>query len=162
MLFVLALVLCGCISTPFAEQVIPTDTKPNETTRKIYISGAVENDGYITVPQLCDYERAMEVAGFTDYSVMPSNPTSVIVPNVDRLIVGFVCDGLEYDSVNVNGGLIKQRARVDGVDDVIVAKLADYIETNGVIANRDMLRVALGDDYKDNYYKFYIDIDDYA
>ena len=71
-------------------------------------------------------------------------------------------DGTEYFSVNVNGGLILTRSRIDGIEADIINKLADYIETNGKITNRNMLKTALGDDYEDNYYKFYIDIDDYA
>lgn len=156
---------------PFIEREIDSDSnssngnqqnKPTVATRKLYVSGAVQNDGYITVPQVCDYKTALQIAVITEYSVMPSNLTTLISVNLDSIIVGFRCNGKAYYSVNVNGGYVKSRLPIDGIDGKIVNKLADYIEANGIITNRNQLRLALDGDYADNYYKFFIDVADYA
>ena len=172
LLIVTAFSLCACFSQPFKEvAVIPnnsnsgfdsSDSKPSVEKRSLYVSGAVLNDGFITIPQLCDYKTALEIAGVTDFSVIFNNLNAPISVSCDSLIVGFKIDGKEFRSVNVNGGFVTLRQSVEGVDDAVINKLADYIETNGKITNRNALKLALGDDYGNNYYKFYIDVNDYA
>lgn len=171
-LIVTAFSLCACFSQPFKEvAVIPntsdadfdnSGSKPSVTTRTLYVSGAVLNDGFITIPQLCDYKTALEIAGVTDFSVISNNLTAPISVSCDSVIIGFKIDGKEFRSVNVNGGFVALGQSVDGVENAVINKLADYIETNGKITNRKALKLALGDDYGDNYYKFYIDVNDYA
>lgn len=172
LLIVTAFSLGACFSQPFKEvAVIPNTSnagldnsgfKPSATMRTLYVSGAVLNDGFITIPQLCDYKTALEIAGVTDFSVITNNLTAPISVSSDSLIIGFKIDGKEFRSVNVNGGFVTLRQSVEGVEDVVIYKLADYIETNGKITNRNALKLALGDDYGYNYYKFYIDVNDYA
>ena len=174
-MLVLAVALCGCIPQPFAEQIItppnnmpanntnkPNKVEPSVATRKLYVSGAVQNDGYIELPQLCDYKTALEAAGLLDCSAISSNFTSLIAADVDRLIVDFKTDGVLHSSIDVNGYLVTLNMHIDGIEDSVVSKLSQYIEVNGKICNRSQLMTALGDDYADNYYKFYIDIYDYA
>ena len=162
-LLVFAFALCGCFNSPYAEQVITdVDTKPTDFTRKLYVSGAVANDGYITVPQLCDYKKALTAAGLTDYSFVRVDLNKNLPVDIICLIVDFTYDGVVCPSVNVNGGYVTLRSEVAGGAPSVVNRLADYIESHGVITNRDALKQALGDDYADNYYKFYIDINDYA
>lgn len=165
-LLAVALASCGCIPTPFAEQTIESGGKSNipsgEPTRKIYVSGAVIHDGYLTLPQICDYKTLLEKAGVTAYTAIPIDGLSSAIPEaLDSVIFGFVLNGVTYPCVNVNGAAVKLRLEIDGVDEYVVDKLADYVELNGKITNRDSLALALGDDYDGNYYKFYIDIDDY-
>lgn len=175
LLIAMCFILCGCIPRPYAEQLIsknentsigdvdkPSQDEPILSERTLYVSGAVQKDGFIVIPQICDYKTALGIAGVTSFSVMPSNPTSPISVDLDVLIVDFTIDGVVYSSVNVNGAAVALRLSIDGVDDEVVIKLADYIEVNGKITNRSILRLALSDDYDDNYYKFYIDLDDYA
>ena len=40
-------------------------------------------------------------------------------------------------------------------------KLADYIEEHGKITDKTLLKQILGEDYADNYYKFFVSMDDY-
>lgn len=179
LLLAIVVVLCSCIPQPFVEQVIKvngdTNVNPNETNssvsngdrdgtndRVLYVSGAVQTDGYITIPQICDYKTLLSIVGITDYTVLPEDLTKLIDCNVDVYIANFTYDRVEYFSVNVNSEYIVARLSIDGVDSAIVNKLADYIEVNGAIANRNQLKLALGDDYADNYYKFYIGKLDYA
>lgn len=173
LIFSVTLLLCGCLSQPFAEVTLnsnPSDTQtvekgnvqPSIPTRKLYVSGAVLNDGYIDAPNLCDYKTVLEIVGITDYTVIPNGYFALVSVDTDSVIFEFLNDGVQYCSVNVNGLLVSLRMEADGVDYAIINKLADYIEANGKITNRSALKSALGEDYADNYYKFYIDVEDYA
>lgn len=171
LVFVVLLTLCGCLSQSLAgvnidadknSNVDSSDKNPSDYDRVVYVSGAVQNDGYVTVPQICDYKSLLNIAGITNSTATLMNISTLIPNNSKCIVFNFMLDGTEYFSVNVNGGLILTRSRIDGIEADIINKLADYIETNGKITNRNMLKTALGDDYEDNYYKFYIDIDDYA
>lgn len=167
-LLVIALGLCGCIPQPYAEREISSSSndgkqdKPTVPTRTLYVSGAVQTDGYVTVPQICDYQQLLDIVGVTDNSVLPGNLSTIILSNVDTVILDFYCEDEAFSSVNVNGYFVTTRLLVDGVEETVINKLADYIEANGKITNRTKLLIALGDDYADNYYKFYIEISDYA
>lgn len=81
---------------------------------------------------------------------------------ISQIIINYIQNGLVFYSVNVNGASIIYRLNVENVSEKIVNKIADYIELNGSISNRTKLRAALGEDYEDNYYKFFIDEQDYA
>ena len=63
--------------------------------------------------------------------------------------------------VNVNGPLITLRMNVENVSPQVVDKLADYIEEHGKITDKTLLKQILGEDYADNYYKFFVSMDDY-
>lgn len=165
--------MCGCFPQPFAEVVVSrgngstsdgnnNQDKPVIQTRRLYVSGAVTNDGYVEVPQICDYKTVLETVGIVDYSVLPTNLSDSIPGKNESLIINFYQDGRICYSVNVNGLFVTSRLSVDGVDSDIINKIADYIQNNGVIKNRSQLKLALGDDYDENFYKFYIDETDYA
>lgn len=173
-------VLCGCISQPYAEQKFLADKSNgassqnpdndkndgNDTEeiygRKIYVSGAVINDGYIAIPEICDYKTVLDIAGMTDYTAITVNLKTLVNNYVDSYIVDFICDGKVCSSINVNGAFITSRIEIEGVSSIVVGKLADYIQANGKITNRLQLKSALESDYEENYYKFYIDVADYA
>lgn len=171
-LAVVLLVLCGCVYPPYAKQVIQAGNnasdKPNSdvntpaTTRKLYVSGAVERDGFIDIPLVTDYKTVLETVGSLPCTAIPANANTLIGAQTQSFIVDFVCDGRVCASVNVNSGYVLNRVTVDGVSGVVIDKLADYILSNGAIHNRSQLKLALGYDYADNFYKFYIDAADYA
>ncbi len=174
-------ILCGCIPQPYVEQKFTSDksngalsqnTDNNDKNdgddtadidgRKLYVSGAVVNDGYIVIPQICDYRTVLDKAGITDYTAVPANLKALVNNYVDSFVADFICDGKVCSSINVNGAFVTSRIEIEGVSGEVVDKLADYIEANGKITNRLQLKSALGDDYQENYYKFYIDVADYA
>lgn len=172
MLAVVLFALCGCVYPPYAKQVIPsgsnaqgnlnTDVNSPATTRKLYVSGAVEHDGYIDIPLVTDYKTVLQIVGALPCTAVPANANTLIGAQIHSLVVDFVCDGRVFSSVNVNGDYVANRVSVDGVSSVVVNKLADYIALNGAIRNRAQLKSALNYDYADNFYKFYIDAADYA
>ena len=174
----IAFVLCGCVPQPYVEQVIKTNggaidkpSDPNSSnvderdeigSRILYVSGAVMTDGYVTIPQICDYKTLFDIVGVTEFTSMPQDLSKLIEDNQDSYIANFTYDGVNYTSVNVNSVYVTARLSIDGVASAIVDKLADYIEAYGAITNRNQLKLALGDDYENNYYKFYIGKLDYA
>lgn len=166
---ILLAVLCGC-TPPLAELHIPVsgnaDIPPQvnqgNLMRKIYVSGAVENDGYINVPQICDYNTLLQIAGALPCAYMRNDVTAFVPEDLNVYIVDYVICGVRYYSHNVNSLSVKYRLPIDGVDGSVVDKLADYIDINGAVSNRQQLKDALGDDYLDNYYKFFIEEQDYA
>ena len=159
LLIVACLFLC-CCSAPYAERAV---TSKSPTYFDIYVSGAVEKDGCFSVIAGSDYGSLLTLAGTLDgLSAVPDYISRFVTPSFSEVIVGYVLDGVTYDSVNVNGALIIARLPVDNVEYRIVNKLADYLETYGTVTNRDILRKALGSDYESSYYKFFISRQDYA
>ncbi|MCM1194522.1 MAG: hypothetical protein NC099_03425 [Corallococcus sp.] len=154
--------ICACLSCctpPLGEREI----EPNESkTFTVYVSGAVEHDGYFTAESGSSLYAILSQAGILEESVLPSDSPSVINGDVEIIIVDFYADGARHSSVNVNGEDVILRLPNEYVSRQVIDKLACYIERNGAISNRDELEEALGDDYGDNYYKFFIDETDYA
>lgn len=163
-ILVLAVVVCLCCGCR-ADQLSPNDEKNfnggNETSVKVYICGAVQNPGIYSLPQGVDVQTAVEKAVLCDNGILPDNSLQ-FVKDGDCICVGFVDEDYKrYDSVNANGLLIVTRSEVDGLSAEVVNALADYIENNGTIHNREDLGKALGNLYADNFYKFYVSEVDY-
>ena len=158
LLWALCLVFCGC-SMPYAEKTIPS----NKTTYfNIYVSGAVENDGYFSFVAGSDYKEVLTKAGELPATYCSNDLSRLLTRDVREIILDYKVNGVTFYSVNVNGILITSRSPVDNVEPRIVDMLADYIESNGKITNRIKLRQALGEYYEDNFYKFFISEQDYA
>ncbi len=164
-IFVLA--LSGC-KAPLAELQIPANglappqVNQGGRTRTVYVSGAVENDGYIEIPQICDYKTLYAVAEALPCANLPYDVNMFLPLKLNVYIADYYAEGIRYYSHNVNSLSVQLRLPVDGADDGIINKLADYIAVNGKITNRIQLKAALLNDYAENYYKFFIDEKDYA
>ena len=157
LLLILCCALCAC-DYPLKEVELPNKSMPVNT---VYISGAVKNDGYFELEAGADYFALASAAGMLAETLMPDNPSLVVDGKITTIVFDFIHNGIATDSINVNGVLVTNRFPIDCVSCEIIDKLADYIEYNGVIANRRELKIALGDDYEDNYYKFFISEQDY-
>ena len=159
-LLLVCVTLCGCsvLSSPLG----PVDVlnQVEVKTVRIYICGAVEREGYYEVKIGTDYVEAVRLAGILPQSVLPTVNSSYVDGTVTNIIVGYF-DGTNHDSINANNVLIANRMPVNGLSDVVINKLADYIELHGKISNKKQLELALGDDYADNYYKLFIAEIDY-
>ncbi len=152
-------ILCCCSATYVERDVI----SQAPTYYDIYVSGAVENDGCFSLIAGSDYATLYDCAGVIDgVSALPDNLSGFITSYNLEVIVDYTEGNAVYNSVNVNGALIIARIPIPNVEYRVVNKLADFLESNGTITNRDILRQALGDDYEDNYYKFFISRQDYA
>lgn len=160
-LLIALLSLCGC-SMPLKPAQIPSNSNEKTSTCTVYVSGAVANDGYVTVNIGSDYYALLTQAGLLGCSAMVENSSNVIKGDVTQLIVNYIQNNRTYYSVNVNGAAVTYRLGAENISSNVINKLADYIEANGIISNRGELSAALGDDYNDNYYKFFIDEQDYA
>lgn len=131
-----------------------------QTTFRIYLSGAVERDGYYEVGAGTSYMQLFQQAGILSQTILPSFYSNLVDGSVTCFILDYY-DGAICQSINVNSALIVGRLPVSGLSSEVVNKLADYIEYNGAISNRQQLKEALGSDYQDNYYKLYIAEADY-
>lgn len=149
---------CGSIQPPFGNVTLTTQ---QPSRYRIYVSGAVERDGYYEVEAGNDYFTVVQLAGSLRETVLPSLATTFIDGSVTELILGYYDGEARCDSINVNSELILFRIPIEGISTQIVNKLADYIIANGKITNRVQLQIALGDDYADNYYKLFIAEVDY-
>lgn len=158
------LILCGCVSQPLAEQHITVNRAQTDkiTTRNVYVSGAVENDGYITVSKTCDYKTLLEAAHVLQNAYVYYDVNELLDETVEEYIIDFIEDGVTYNSVNVNGLHVRYGMPIEGIDSSVVSKLSAYLSAHNLITNRTELQQALGDDYANNYYKFYISRFDYA
>ena len=158
-LLILCLIFGSCCNGFLLDEI----ELPKQTVRTftIYLSGAVERDGYYKVQSGTTYYELFQLAGVLDETVLPSFCSNLIDSSTSFVWLDFYDGQQHLNSVNVNGKLIEYRLEIDGISPDVVNKIADYIEQNGKVHNRQQLRNALGSDYEDNYYKFYITQDDY-
>lgn len=161
LLLAVCITLCGCgiFDAPLGGAEVPNRPKGQQV--KIYICGAVQQEGYYSVEVGADYFDAIRLAGILPQSALPLPNTAFVNAGVKRIAVGFYEGGKSYDSVNVNGYAIVNRWSIDGLADSIVNKLADYIDEHGAIVNKQQLKLVLGTDYAANHYKLFVAESDY-
>lgn len=138
----------------------PQDVENNNGYCRVYVTGAVDVDGYVTVGEGTDVAAVVHRAGMHKNGILPP-VTTRLVKSGESIIVDFCIDGVSYSAVNVNGGYVDGRIAADGVSMQAINALADYREAHGTIRNRTQMRVALGELYEDNYYRFFIAEADY-
>ena len=158
-LAICCLPLCGCdnCNNPWADKNIPD---ASAVTFCVYVCGAVRVEGYVEVETGSTYLDAIAQAGLLAQSYLPDFVGSLVVAD-SVVVVGFAQYGVNYQSVNVNGTYVKHRMPVDGVPFAVINKIADYIDKYGKVTNKEQLKIILGDDYADNYYKFFVAEGDY-
>lgn len=164
LIFILILILCftfcGCSSNlvPFKEH---NADAVSARKFKVYVCGAVEREGYVEVDEGADYNTVIALAGALPQTVFPSNTFILIKVDGEVLPLQYY-DGVSFrDCVNLNGGIIQLRWDVEGIDSDVINRIADYYDLHGKITNKEQLKEILGEDYQDNYYKFYVDKNDY-
>ena len=153
--------LCGCsagLAQPLG--IVEVDNQP-VTTFRFYVCGAVEREGYVEVVAGSSYDMAIRLAGVLDKTVWPEYSATTVNGEFTQILLNYYDGEKICDSVNANSALIAGRLPVEGISDEIVNKLADYIDAYGKISNKQRLAEALGDDYSDNYYKFFVAEEDY-
>lgn len=159
LILVLCASFCGCrYLSPLGDVSINAQ---GDKPVRVYVCGAVLNEGYVQVDPGSDYYHAIAAAGVTKYTYLPLDCYSVIDAFVTHIIVDYYADGAVRSCVDVNGALITYRMDIDGISSAVVDKIADHIEKNGKITDKSVLAAVLGDDYADNYYKFYVAESDY-
>ena len=156
----LCLCFCGCSVdfTPFKTHV--SDAKPAKVYN-VYVFGAVAEEGYGEVAGGADYSMLVEEAGIIAQTYLPDFPYTLVKSTTKQLAVNYFDGENMCYCVNVNGPLITLRMNVENVSPQVVDKLADYIEEHGKITDKTLLKQILGEDYADNYYKFFVSMDDY-
>ncbi|MCM1289302.1 MAG: hypothetical protein NC132_01430 [Corallococcus sp.] len=160
LLLTLCFVFSGCAQkmSPFKEH--EADAKMPRKF-KVYVCGAVEREGFVEVEEGADYDAVIALAGIIPQTVYPTNPRLLVKEDGEVLTLQYY-DGSSYrDCVNLNGGYIQYRLKVDGIDIDIINRIADYYDTHGKITDRNLLKDILGEDYQDNYYKFFVNVQDY-
>ena len=163
-LFILLLIFCfvlsACTQSLHPFDVNGVDLTPSRTF-KIYVCGAIEHEGFVEVLEGATIDSVIISAGIIPQTVYPTDSQRLVTQN-DKILNISYYDGQSYRyCVNLNSMQIQYRFPLDGIDDVVINEIADYLESNGKITNREMLKDILGDDYQDNYYKFYVDVTDY-
>lgn len=106
-------------------------------------------------------QHAVEEAGIIAQTYLPDFPYTLVKSTTKQLAVNYFDGEKMCYCVNVNGPLITLRTNVENVSPQVVDKLADYIEEHGKITDKTLLKQILGEDYADNYYKFFVSMDDY-
>ncbi len=160
----LLLLCCACLSacsSSLKDQItnVPTQTKD---VFRVYVFGAVLNEGYVEVDSSTTVETMLNTVGLCEQSSYPKNSLEVLTKNTKTYFVEYMLDGVTYSCVNVNGLYVVTRSKIENVDEEVVNKLADYLEEYGTITNKNVMREILGEeDYQNNYYKFYVSVDDY-
>lgn len=161
LILILVFVLCnGC-----SEEVSPFTEQENEHKAprkfKVYVCGAVLHEGYVEVEEGTDYATVIDLAGFIPQTVLPTDPHRLIVEEGVSLSLQYNDENGHHNCININGGYIQYRLPVEGIDEDVINRIADYYELNGKITDKELLKEILGEDYQENYYKFYVDVKDY-
>ncbi len=158
-LILLLCLLSGCtLNLPFSPQ--ESFAKPVRIFR-VYVCGAVENEGYVEVCEGADYASLITLAGIIPQTVFPKD-SLLLVKETSTILNVCYFDGTKVCyCVNLNGGYITLRD-VANVDKAVVDKIADYLELHGKITNRNVLRSILSEsEYNENYFKFFVSESDY-
>ena len=164
-IMVLCVALCGCNASkvsPWGEKTAQNaaNNGPSDTY-KIYVCGAVQNEGYFEVAKGDAYFAAIAQAGLLEKSWLSSNFYTIVDGSTSFVVVNYVENGVEHSCLNVNSEFIAQRYPIADLSDGVVNKIADYVEEHGKIANKTVLRSVLGDDFEIYHYKLYIAEADY-
>lgn len=160
-LLILCVTICGCdASTIFPLGDKQIEDKITETFR-VYVCGAVQNEGYYEVRSGCDYQSVIMLAGIIEQTVFSNNSLTVVTSETAYIVVNYKENGVIYNSINANNPLIAAQLLEDGISLEIVNKIADYVEIFGKITNKQALATALGSDYEDNFFKFFVAMEDY-
>lgn len=158
--FVWLAALCSCEVdlSPFASAEFDAHTSREFD---VYVCGAVENEGYIHILEGTDYQSLVEKAGLIAQTVMPATPYAVVDEKVSSLVLNYFDGAKLCYCTNVNGAAVTDRMSVENVSEEVINKLANYIAAHGKITDKTVLQQILGDDYAENFYKFYVSESDY-
>ncbi len=152
------LLFCAC-NLPF-EDVTSPDILPEKYT--VYVCGAVENEGFFVVEEGADIQALLLLAKPVSEAVYDGNPLLIVTAQTKQLVVNYESDGTTCYAVNVNGGYVTAERPIANVSTQVVSKIAAYIRENGKITNKNQLKDILDEqEYLENYYKFYVSVDDY-
>ena len=169
----MSMTLCGCESGEnwtWGEKISPWGSKNIQNTSgegakktyRIYVCGAVENEGYYELSEDATYLDAVLKAGRLDCSYLRDNANLLVNGSQSAIIVQYVADGKVYDCYNVNWEYFSLRLPTVGLSNAVVNKIADYLDKHGKIANKTVLLEILGaEDYANNHYKLYVAEADY-
>lgn len=158
-LLILCSVLFAACNFPF-EDVTSPDIEPEKYT--VYVFGAVENEGFFVVEEGADIQSVLLLAKPVSDAVYAGNPLIVVTEQTKQIAVNYALNGKTYNVVNVNGYYVTAQKEIANVSSDVVRKIAEYIEQNGNIKNKNQLKDILDEqEYLENYYKFYVSVDDY-
>ena len=158
---VICITLCGCDIFDATLGAVKVPNHSQTAKVRIYVCGAVEREGYYYAEVGTDYISVLRLAGLLPESILPTLSSSYVDGKITQIIVNYYDGKTMRNSINANSVLIVRRAPVNGLDESVVNKIADYIETYGKLTNKKQLKLALGDDYDANFYKLYIPEKDY-
>ena len=158
LLVALTFVFVGCNLSPEQDK---THTDSSAKTFRVYVCGAVENEGYVTVKQGKDINAAIAVARLAERGLLPTYGSQLVVADCVVIVSFSDKDGKVCYPVNCNGMAVTNKLPCQGVEQNVVNAVADYIAENGTIRNKTQLKQALGELYSSNYFKFYVAEADY-
>lgn len=162
---IVALTFCGCSNT--AQQFVLSPLKDVEIDDNseryflLYVCGAVQNEGYYTVKEGTTYAQVVHLAGVLPQTVLPDYSMHFVDGKTTVVSVGYRDNGTNCSCINVNGSAVKYRRNVNGISSEVINLLADYLDIHGKITDKKQLQQILGSLYQDNYFKFFVEVDDY-
>lgn len=151
-------VLCGCGLSPNKES---EHDDFSAVEFKLYVCGAVEKEGYVVVRQGADVNAAIALAGIAQKASLPTSGSCLVECDGVIVVDFFDEQGNVCSPTNCNGLAVKNKLPCDGIPQNAVNAVADYIAAHGKIKNRAELKLALGDLFADNFYKFFVEEADY-
>lgn len=150
--------LCGCDMS-----LAPFSIQNNETKviHKVYVAGAVENEGYYYVTEGTARRDVIAQAGVLAQTVLPDGIDEFITKDTE-IYLDYSENDVTRSPINVNGMFVIYNIPVEGVDANIIEIISNYINQNGKITDRETLKLVLGERYQNNFYKFFVGAEDYA
>ena len=144
--------------SPYKEQTLPA---PNLQTYKVYIYGAVQNEGYYLISKGKTIGDAIALAGILPQTFLVQNATAYIQKDCQIALL-YHENGTTYPLTNLNGLHIQSNLAVQNVESSVVDKLHAYFVAHGKIVNKDVLKQILTEsEYQQNHYKFFVAEADY-
>lgn len=124
----------------------------------VYICGAVENEGEYTLEYSTTFANAANSATVTPnsdlselYSQQVTEATTfILVPYFDE-------NGDTQYPIELNHEYFNQIAKAAGIQANVIELINAYRSKFGLFSDKKQLKDALGELYRDNYYKFYLE-----
>lgn len=159
LLIVCCFLFSACKLAPFEEQI--SDAKLQKTFR-VYVCGAVKNEGYVEVSEGADYVALVLAAGVVEQTRYPEKPLTLVTENTVQLTVCYCLNGKIFCCENLNGVRVSSRMEVENVSPHVIDKIADFLQSGEKITDKNQLREILGEkDFSENHYKFFVSVEDY-
>jgi competence protein ComEA len=119
-------------------QFKPLEVKPS-ALMSIHVSGAVEKESWIQVPNLATFEEIKDLIKFSDDADLSNIHPSQILRHQDRLVIPTI---KPLPCISLNSDSIEELMRLNGIGQVSAQRIIEYRQNHGLFRSiEDVMNV---------------------